>query len=112
MLTGEFNCQVRDDEIIVSLPATRYYYKLASSAQLLAKRIADKDDPRTAMTVSEFLARLEARQRQSEGVGVDRLARSAPACAFQSGVLFSPSNRKQVVYALLCLAYGRVAGGK
>jgi hypothetical protein len=31
------------------------YYKLARSPQLLAKRIPDKDDPRTPMTLSEFL---------------------------------------------------------
>jgi hypothetical protein len=32
------------------------YYKPPRSPQLLAKRIADKDDPRSLMKVSEFLA--------------------------------------------------------
>jgi hypothetical protein len=32
------------------------YYKLKNSPQLLAKRIADRDDPRVGMRLSEFLA--------------------------------------------------------
>jgi hypothetical protein len=50
-----------DDEIIVTLPGTDYsvtYYKPARSAGLMAKRIADQDDPRIPrMRVSEFLAK-------------------------------------------------------
>jgi hypothetical protein len=49
-----------DDELIVTLPGSFYsvtYYKLPRSRQLLAKRFPMKDDPRVAMTVSEFLIR-------------------------------------------------------
>jgi hypothetical protein len=52
--------EVIDDEIVVSLPQSRYsvtYYKPKKSPQLLAKRISDKDDPHAPMTLSEFLAR-------------------------------------------------------
>ena len=59
-LWGRLRIDVVDDEIIVALPGTSYsgtYYKLPNSPQLLAKRIANKDDPRVPMTLSEFLAR-------------------------------------------------------
>jgi hypothetical protein len=49
---------VQDGEIIVTLPGTSYavtYYKPQSSPQLLAKRIPDKNDLRTWMSLSEFL---------------------------------------------------------
>jgi hypothetical protein len=52
--------QVVDDEIIVTLLGTGYsvaYYKPENSPGLLAKRIADKDDPRIQMTVAEFLGK-------------------------------------------------------
>jgi hypothetical protein len=48
------------DEIIVSLPKSQLsvtYYKSDKSPQLLAKRITEKYDPRTPMTVSEFLVK-------------------------------------------------------
>jgi hypothetical protein len=51
---------VVDDEIIVTLPGTSYsvtYYKRPNSPQLLARRIANEDDPRVPGTLSEFLAR-------------------------------------------------------
>ena len=57
---GRLRLDVVDDEIIVSIPGTSYtvtYYKPAKSPQLLAKRIANRDDPTSAMTLSEFLAR-------------------------------------------------------
>jgi hypothetical protein len=60
MSRGELVCEVRDDEIIVTLPGTSYsvtYFKPASSPQLLARQIAVKDDPRTALSLSEFLGR-------------------------------------------------------
>jgi hypothetical protein len=60
MSGAALDCQVQDDEIIVALPGTSYavtYYKPERSPQLLAKRIADRDDPRTSMSLSEFLAR-------------------------------------------------------
>jgi hypothetical protein len=60
-MTGwKLDCQVRDDEIIVTLPGTTYtvtYYKPDRSPQLLARLISDKDDKRVALTLSEFLAR-------------------------------------------------------
>ena len=59
-MTGwQLHCQVRDDEIIVSLPGTTYtvtYYKPDRSPQLLARLISDKDDKRVALTLSQFLA--------------------------------------------------------
>ena len=58
-LHPEFSVQVVDDEIIVTLPGSHYsvtYYKSAKSPHLLAKFISDRDDPRVAMRLSEFLA--------------------------------------------------------
>ena len=57
---GSLHIEVVDGEIVVTLPFTSYtvtYYKPARSPQLLAKRIASRDDPGSAMTLSEFLAR-------------------------------------------------------
>lgn len=54
----QLRLQVIDDEIIVTLPGFRYsvtYYKRDGSPQLLAKNIASEDDPRTTLTISEFL---------------------------------------------------------
>lgn len=60
-MTGwKLDCQVRDDEIVVTLPGTTYtvtYYKPESSPYLLARLISDKDDKRVALTLSDFLAR-------------------------------------------------------
>jgi hypothetical protein len=56
---GALRIDVVDDDIIVSLPGTTYsvtYFKRANSPQLLAKRISDKDDLRTPVTLSEFLS--------------------------------------------------------
>jgi hypothetical protein len=50
---------VVDDDIIVTLPGSHYsvtYYEPAKSPQLVAKFISDRDDPRVAMKLSEFLA--------------------------------------------------------
>jgi hypothetical protein len=52
--------EVVDDEIIVFLPGSSYsvtYYKRETSPQLLAKRIANTDDPRVPMTLSDFRSR-------------------------------------------------------
>ena len=57
---GSLDIEVVDGEIVVTAPFTSYtvtYYKPAKSPQLLAKRIASRDDPTSAMTLSEFLAR-------------------------------------------------------
>ncbi len=59
-MTPDLHLEVVDDEIIVTLPGTNYtvtYFKPDRSPQLLARGIAEKDDPRTAMSLSEFLAR-------------------------------------------------------
>jgi hypothetical protein len=51
--------EVRNDDIIVTLPGTSYtvtYYKPASSPQLLTRNLTLKDDSRASMTQSEFLA--------------------------------------------------------
>jgi hypothetical protein len=56
---SDLRVEVVDDEIIVTLPGSHYsvtYYKPAKSPQLVAKRISDRDDPRVAMRLSEFLA--------------------------------------------------------
>jgi hypothetical protein len=57
---GNLHIDVVDKEIVVTLPFTSYtvtYYKPAKSPQLLAKRIASRDDPGSVMTLSEFPAR-------------------------------------------------------
>jgi hypothetical protein len=57
---GNLHIAVVDDEIIVSLPGTSYgvtYFKPPNSPQLLAKNISDRDDFRTPLRLSEFLAR-------------------------------------------------------
>ena len=56
----KLSVQVVDDEIVITLLGTEYsvtYYKPENSRGLLAKRIADKDDPRIQMTVAEFLTK-------------------------------------------------------
>jgi hypothetical protein len=48
-----------DDDIIVTMPGTNYtvtYYKPPKSFGLLAKRIADKNDPRAGLSLSDFLS--------------------------------------------------------
>jgi hypothetical protein len=55
---AKLELEVQDGDIIISLPGSNYtvtYYKPKRSPQLLAKRIAQNDDPRAAMTLSEFL---------------------------------------------------------
>jgi len=55
---SELRVQVVDDEIIVTLPGSHYsvtYYKSAKSPRLVAKCMSDRDDPRVAMSLSEFL---------------------------------------------------------
>jgi hypothetical protein len=51
--------QVVDDVIIVTRPGSFYaatYYKPDRSSQLIAKAMADRDDLRISMTLSDFLA--------------------------------------------------------
>jgi hypothetical protein len=55
----ELELEVWDRDIIITLPGSSYTvtdYKPKNSPQLLAKRIASRDDPSVAMTLSEFLA--------------------------------------------------------
>ena len=55
----DLELEVQGGNITITLPGTSYtvtYYKPNKSPQLLAKRIASKDDPRVAVTVSEFVA--------------------------------------------------------
>ena len=62
MLTGnipDLHVAVVDADIIVTLPGTAYavtYYKPPKSSGLLAKRIADTDDPRAGLSLFDFLA--------------------------------------------------------
>jgi hypothetical protein len=51
----ELRVEVFDDEIIVTLSSSRYsvtYFKPENSSGLIGKRIAEKDDPHAAMSVS------------------------------------------------------------
>ena len=55
----ELDLEVQDGNITISLPGSSYsvtYYKPKQSPQLLAKSIVGDDDPRAAMSHSEFLA--------------------------------------------------------
>ena len=74
---GSLHIEVVDGEIVVTAPFTSYtvtYYKPAKSPQLLAKRIASRDDPSSAITLSEFLARAwKAANDKAREVGVDRV---------------------------------------
>src|SRR6266508_6362643 len=48
-LDPKLEVQVVNDEIVVTLPGTNYlvtYYKMIGSSGLMAKRVADTDDPR------------------------------------------------------------------
>ena len=54
----ELELEIQDGNITISLPGTSYsvtYYKPKTSPQLLAKYIVGDDDPRVAMSHSEFL---------------------------------------------------------
>ena len=53
-----FRVAVLGDEIVVTMPGSTYsvtYYKRGDSPQLLARYIANEDDPRFRMTAGEFL---------------------------------------------------------
>ena len=57
-LDPELGVVVSGNEIVVVLPGSIYtvtYFKRRGSSGLLAKNIADKDDPRIPMTAAEFL---------------------------------------------------------
>jgi hypothetical protein len=57
---ADIHLDVRGDDIIVDLPGTSYtvtYHKPAVSPQLLVDYLPAKDDARTGLTQSEFLAR-------------------------------------------------------
>jgi hypothetical protein len=76
MAGRNFQVDVADDEIVVTLPNSTYavtYYKPPKppeSPQLLARRIADRDDPRVAMTLSEFLTEAwKAANDKARGLG-------------------------------------------
>ena len=59
MTQTELRIDVRQGEIIVTLPGTRYavtYYKPANSAQLLAKNFPHKRDDHSPKSNAEFLA--------------------------------------------------------
>ena len=70
---GSLHIEVVYGEIVVTAPFTSYtvtYYKPAKSPQLLAKRIASRDDPSSAMTLSEFLASAwKAANEKARGLG-------------------------------------------
>jgi hypothetical protein len=57
---GILHAEVRDNDIIITLPGTSYavtYYKVPNSPQLLAKSLPTKDDSRVPLTRAEFLTR-------------------------------------------------------
>jgi hypothetical protein len=54
-----FDLNVNADEIVVTVPSTKYtvtYYKPDNSPQLLARKFSSKDDSSAPMTQAEFLA--------------------------------------------------------
>jgi hypothetical protein len=56
----DLRVETSGSDIVITMPGTSYtvtYYRAAGSRQLLAKSFPMKDDPRVAMTVSEFLIR-------------------------------------------------------
>ena len=56
----KLDVQVFGNDILVTLLGTSYsvtYFKRKDSPGLLAKHIADKDDPRVPMKAAEFLAK-------------------------------------------------------
>jgi hypothetical protein len=58
-LRGCLKIELVDDELIASLPETTYsitYYLPSNSRGLLARTIPRKDDPQSAITLSDFLA--------------------------------------------------------
>ena len=90
--------EVRDGNITVWLPGSSYsvtYYKPRQiSPQLLAKHIASSDDPRVAVTSSDFLAgSLAACQQQGARARLDRLA--ATAAAPQTSPAHLPPDRQE-----------------
>ena len=57
---GRLRLDVVDDEIIVSLPVTKYsvtYFKRANTPQHLSKNIPHRDDLQTPIALSDFLSR-------------------------------------------------------
>ena len=84
--------QVVDDDIIVTLPGDAIRSPAASRhpPQLIEKYISDRDDPRVAMRLSEFLARawrLADDKTSRLGLGrVTRRLRSTPSL-FQPAIL-------------------------
>jgi hypothetical protein len=60
MSREELVCEVRDDEIIVTLPDTGFgvtYFKPADLPQLIANKFPRENEKGAALTHSEFLAR-------------------------------------------------------
>jgi hypothetical protein len=58
-LIAGLHVAVWDDELVVSLPQSSYsvtYYKPSDAPGLLAKNIPHRDDPKTEIKLSEFLA--------------------------------------------------------
>src|SRR5262249_36392822 len=56
---SDIQLELCDDEIIVSLPVTKYavtYFKTPNSTQLIAKNFPCEDDGRAEQTQAEFLA--------------------------------------------------------
>ena len=80
MLTGnipDLHVAVVDADIIVTMPGTAYavtYYKPRRSPGLLAKRIADKDDPRAGLSLSRSIKVFV--RRSCEGAARTPLGRS------------------------------------
>jgi hypothetical protein len=55
----DLRVEVVDDEIVVTLAGSSYsvtYYKSNTSQRLIAKRMSDKEDARSPMTLYGFLA--------------------------------------------------------
>jgi hypothetical protein len=59
MSTLKLDCQVRDDQIIISLPGSNYsvtYFKPETAPVLMGRNFPTENDMRSSMSQSEFLA--------------------------------------------------------
>jgi hypothetical protein len=58
MSIRDLHVEVQGGYIIVTLPGSHYsvtYYRPGNASHLIAKNIADRDDPRLQLTVANFL---------------------------------------------------------
>jgi hypothetical protein len=84
---------------MVSRAPAKWHYKPAKSRQLVAKFMSDRDDPRVAMRLSEFLAlawRL-ANDKRERRLGSGRVRRRLRRAPFLQGLTKSPLEKLLVL---------------